>query len=155
MLFPSRLIPQMLAIFSGVKFYKTVSKFKKKKAMSCVHVLHKTRPHESRSAGNAYLIFASTRIRCDVSGSDSTIHTDTLLRFKFANYWPGQLPVSMLKWNPRLLFRGICKCCCSYIEHTWARWAGLPILCLYYAPVRVLDEPKVVFELKDPEEESF
>ena len=70
--------------------------------MSCVHVLHKTRPqNESLSAGAAYLIFASTRIRCDVSGSDSTIHTDTLLRFTFANYWPVQLPVSMLKWNPR------------------------------------------------------
>ena len=25
----------------------------------------------------------------------------TLLRFTFANYWPVQLPVSMLKWNPR------------------------------------------------------
>ena len=127
----------------------------KKKALSCVHVLHKTRPHESLSAGTAYLIFASTRIRCDVSGSDSTIHTDTLLRFTFANYWPVQLPVSMLKWNPRLLFRGICKCFCGYIEHTRAQFAGLPIRCLYYAPVRALDEPKVVFELEDPEEESF
>ena len=77
----------------------------------------------------------------------------TLLRFTFANYWPVQLPVSMLKWNPPLLFRGICKCCCGYIEHTWAQWAGLPISCLYHAPLRALDEPKVVLE--DPEEESF
>ena len=111
------------------------------------------RPHESRSAGIAYLIFASTRIRCDAAGSDSTIHTNTLLRFTFANYWPVQLPVSMLKRNLRLWFRGICKCCCGYIEHTWAQWAGLPICCLYHAPVRALDEPKAIFE--DPEEESF
>ena len=87
------------------KILKDCTKVQEKKALSCVHFPHKTRPHESRSSGTAYLIFASTRIRCDVSGSDSTIHTDTLLRFTFAIYWPVQLSGSMLKWNPRLWFR--------------------------------------------------
>ena len=43
-LIPSRSICRMLAIFSGAEFYKTVSKFRKRKRMSssCGHVLHKT-----------------------------------------------------------------------------------------------------------------
>ena len=78
--------------------------------------------------------------------------------------------------EPATVISRICKCCCGYIEHTWAQWApvtcfglasailchakneapeeeagaGLPIRCLYHEPVRALDEPKVVFE--DPEE---
>ena len=144
--------PSHVGNFFWSEILKDFIKVQEKKRLSLVFLSSTKRPHESRSAGTPYLIFASTRIRCDASGSDSTIHTDTLLRFTFANYWPVQLSVSMLKWNPRLWFRGICKCCCGYIEHTWAQWAGLPI-CLYHAPVRALDETKVVFE--DPEEESF
>ena len=43
-LIPARSIRQMLAIFSGAEFYKTVSKFRKRKrkSLSCVHVLDKT-----------------------------------------------------------------------------------------------------------------
>ena len=49
---PSRsIIDQMLAIFSGVEFLKTVSKFRKRKRKSfcCVHVFHKTGKYEAFS----------------------------------------------------------------------------------------------------------
>ena len=42
-LMPTLLICQMLVIFSGAEFYRTVSKFaKRRKSLSSVHVLHKT-----------------------------------------------------------------------------------------------------------------
>ena len=57
-----------------------------------------------------------TRIRCGVSGLDSSTPTITLLRFTF------NLPTTS-KWAGanrarELPFRGIFECYCNYIEHT-------------------------------------
>ena len=59
------------------------------------------RPQESRYAETACLIFASTRIRCRVSGMDS----------------PGSHYYILGLRQPSQIFKPRFECCCRYIEH--------------------------------------